>query len=256
MGWTVPAGIECAWVRLSAPRSQRPSVVRGRGRARRPGAHRAPLARQAVFRCARRRSPPSLPSKPAPIACHWARRLRDLGRAARLLPTALRRAVHPALRDRCPRRPVPSRWLTTIPFVGPMFAHATRAAIGEDQQSKSARDSAVSPGPTPRIRASGQTRRMGGISEAGDQRHRRLSVPGATAAPAKARAGRGTRGRDTPPCPRVRTREATRRIASRSAPPRCTPMMPCLDMTGITPRGATAGRAGPGRAAAPSSPWR
>jgi transposase len=255
MGWTAPAGIECARVRLSAPRSQRRFVVRGRGRARRPGAHRA-LSRDKPLPVRETTLATVVAIEARAIACHWARQLRDLGRAARQLPPALFRAVRPARQDRCPRRPVPSRWLTTIPFVGPIFAHATRAAIGEDQQSKSARDSAVSQGLAPRIRASEQTRRTGGISEAGDQRHRRLSAPGAAAAPAKARAGRGTWGRDTPPCPRVRTREATRRIASRSAPPRCTPMMPCPDRTGITPRAATAGRAGPGRAAAPSSPWR
>ena len=77
--------------------------------------------------------------------------------------------------------------LTTIPFVGPMIAHATRAAIGEGQQFASARDYAAWLGLTPRTSASGQTRRTGRISKAGDQRLRRLYVLGATAALAKAK---------------------------------------------------------------------
>lgn len=77
--------------------------------------------------------------------------------------------------------------LMTIPFVGPMIAHATVAAIGEGQQFAHARDYAAWMGLTPRTSASGQTRRTGRISKAGDQRLRRLYVLGATAALAKAK---------------------------------------------------------------------
>ncbi|QRE76347.1 transposase [Methylobacterium aquaticum] len=68
--------------------------------------------------------------------------------------------------------------LMTIPFVGPMIAHATVAAIGEGQQFGSARDYAAWLGLTRRTSASGQTRRTRRISKAGDQRLRRLYVLG------------------------------------------------------------------------------
>jgi len=77
--------------------------------------------------------------------------------------------------------------LMTIPFVGPMIAHATVAAIGEGRQFAHARDYAAWMGLTPRTSASGETRRTGRISKAGDQRLRRLYVLGATAALAKAK---------------------------------------------------------------------
>ncbi|KMO29335.1 hypothetical protein VQ03_29350 [Methylobacterium tarhaniae] len=80
-----------------------------------------------------------------------------------------------------------ARRLMTIPFVGPMIAHATVAAIGEGRQFGSARDYAAWLGLTPRIQASGEMRRTGRISKAGDQRLRRLYVLGATAALAKAK---------------------------------------------------------------------
>ncbi len=83
-----------------------------------------------------------------------------------------------------------ARRLTTIPFVGPVIAHATRAAIGEGRQFGSGRDFAAWLGLTPRTAASGQTRRVGRITKAGDRRLRRLFVLGATAALARAKRAR------------------------------------------------------------------
>jgi transposase len=80
-----------------------------------------------------------------------------------------------------------ARRLMTIPFVGPVIAHATRAAIGEGRQFACGRDFAAFVGLTPVVESSGQTRRLGRISKAGDRGLRRLFVLGATAALARAK---------------------------------------------------------------------
>lgn len=74
-----------------------------------------------------------------------------------------------------------ARRLMSIPGVGPLTAHAIVAAIGEGHQFRSARDFAAWAGLTPREASSGEKRRSGGISRAGDRSLRRLFVLGASA---------------------------------------------------------------------------
>lgn len=71
-----------------------------------------------------------------------------------------------------------ARRLMTIPGVGPLTAHA---AVGDGRQFRSARDFAAWVGLTPRQYASGEKRRSGGVSKAGDAGLRRLLTLGASA---------------------------------------------------------------------------
>lgn len=81
-----------------------------------------------------------------------------------------------------------ARLLMTIPGVGPITAHAAIAAIGDGRQFRTARDFAAWVGLTPRQYASGEKRRSGGISRAGDAGLRRLLTLGASAHLRQARA--------------------------------------------------------------------
>ncbi len=76
----------------------------------------------------------------------------------------------------------------TIPGVGPITAHAVIAAIGDGRQFRTARDFAAWVGLTPREYASGEKRRSGGVSRAGDAGLRRLLTLGASAHLRQARA--------------------------------------------------------------------
>lgn len=71
--------------------------------------------------------------------------------------------------------------LMTIPGVGPITAHAVKAAIGDGRQFRTARDFAAWVGLTPHEHASGLKRRSYGISRAGDPGLRRLLTLGASA---------------------------------------------------------------------------
>lgn len=73
-----------------------------------------------------------------------------------------------------------ARLLMQIPGVGPLTAHAVVAAVGDGRQFRSARDFAAWIGLTPKQRSSGDTRRAGRISRAGDRGLRRLFVLGAS----------------------------------------------------------------------------
>jgi transposase len=73
-----------------------------------------------------------------------------------------------------------ARRLTGIPGIGPVTAHAVVAAVGDGRQFRSARDFAAWAGLTPREASSGEKRRSGGISRAGDGSLRRLFVLGAS----------------------------------------------------------------------------
>lgn len=73
-----------------------------------------------------------------------------------------------------------ARRLMAIPGVGPVTAHAMLAAVGEGRQFRSARDFAAWVGLTPKQASSGEKRRSGGISRAGDASLRRLFVLGAS----------------------------------------------------------------------------
>lgn len=75
----------------------------------------------------------------------------------------------------------PSQRLAAIPGVGTLTATALVAAIGSGQQFQSARHLAAWLGLTPRVRASGDTRRLGGISKGGDRYLRTLLIHGARA---------------------------------------------------------------------------
>ncbi len=72
-----------------------------------------------------------------------------------------------------------ARRLMTIPGVGPISAHAIIAAIGDGRQFASARDFAAWVGLTPKQASSGEKRRSGSISRAGDGSLRRLLTLGA-----------------------------------------------------------------------------
>jgi transposase len=73
-----------------------------------------------------------------------------------------------------------ARRLMAIPGIGPVTAHAMVAAVGDGRQFGSARDFAAWVGLTPREASSGEKRRSGGISRAGDGSLRRLFVLGAS----------------------------------------------------------------------------
>jgi transposase len=74
-----------------------------------------------------------------------------------------------------------ARRLMSIPGIGPLTAHAMVAAVGEGRQFRSARDFAAWVGLTPKEASSGNKRRSGKISRAGDGSLRRLFVLGASA---------------------------------------------------------------------------
>jgi transposase len=69
--------------------------------------------------------------------------------------------------------------LVAVPGVGWLTAHAVVAAIGEGSQFGSARDFAAWTGLTPRQHSTGEKRRTGHITRAGDKRLRQLFVLGA-----------------------------------------------------------------------------
>jgi transposase len=102
-----------------------------------------------------------------PLARQW----RQLDLAVRALD---RRIVELARGNEAARR------LMAIPGVGPVTAHAIVAAIGDGRQFGSARDFAAWVGLTPKQASSGEKRRSGGISRAGDASLRRLLVLGAS----------------------------------------------------------------------------
>ena len=74
-----------------------------------------------------------------------------------------------------------ARRLLALPGVGPLSAHAIVAAIGDGRQFRAGRDFAAWAGLTPRLSASGDKLRSGGISRQGDGSLRRLLVLGARA---------------------------------------------------------------------------
>lgn len=74
-----------------------------------------------------------------------------------------------------------SRRLASIPGVGPLTASALVAAVGECRQFRSARHFAAWVGLTPRMTASGDKQRSGGISKGGDRYLRTLLIHGARA---------------------------------------------------------------------------
>jgi len=81
-----------------------------------------------------------------------------------------------------------ARLLMTIPGVGPITAHAAIAAIGDGRQFHTARDFVAWIGLTPSQYASGEKRRSGHVSKAGDAGLRRLLTLGASAHLRQARA--------------------------------------------------------------------
>ena len=74
-----------------------------------------------------------------------------------------------------------SRWLATIPGIGPITASAISAAVPDVSLFRSGRQFAAWLGLTPQANSSGGKERLGGITKQGDGYLRRLLVVGATA---------------------------------------------------------------------------
>jgi transposase len=74
-----------------------------------------------------------------------------------------------------------SRWLATIPGIGPITASAIDAAVPDASLFRSGCQFAAWLGLTPRAHSSGGKERLGGISKQGDGYLRKLLVVGATA---------------------------------------------------------------------------
>jgi transposase len=73
-----------------------------------------------------------------------------------------------------------ARMLQTAPCVGPLTAHAMRAALPDPSRFKSGRDFAASLGLTPSVNGTGGKTWTGHITKKGDRSLRRLLVQGAT----------------------------------------------------------------------------
>lgn len=73
-----------------------------------------------------------------------------------------------------------ARMLQTAPGVGPLTAHALRAALPDPSRFKSGRDFAASLGLTPSVNGTGGKTWTGHITKKGDRSLRRLLVQGAT----------------------------------------------------------------------------
>lgn len=83
-----------------------------------------------------------------------------------------------------------SRWLETIPGVGPITASALAAAVTDPHLFRSGRHLAAWLGLVPRQNSSGGKERLGRISKQGDSYIRRLLISGATAVLRHARTSR------------------------------------------------------------------